>query len=59
MPLQKIKIEKNKNYYYEYKSQTLRATVKSDIDELKLTSTNIDDLYEGLISFGNDIKYGK
>lgn len=59
MPLQKIKIEKNKNYYYEYKSQTLRATVKSDIDELKLTSTNIDDLYEGLISLGYDIKYGK
>lgn len=59
LPEQKINIRKNKDYYYEYKTQSWKETIKADIDMLKEKCTCIDDLYKELIGLGYDIKNGK
>ena len=59
LPEQEIKIRKNKDYYYEYKSQSWKDTIKADIDMLKEKCSSIDELYNELIGWGYDIKIGK
>lgn len=59
LPEQKISIRKNKDYYYEYKAQSWKETIRSDIDMLKARCSNIDELYKELIGWGYDIKNGK
>lgn len=59
LPEQKITIHKNKDYYYEYKAQSWKETIKADIDMLKEKCSSIDDLYEELIGLGYDITNGK
>ena len=59
LPEQKINIHKNKDYYYEYKAQSWKETIKADIDMLKEKCDSIDELYKELIGLGYDIKNGK
>lgn len=59
LPEQKITIHKNKDYYYEYKTQSWKETIKSDIDRIKVNCSNVDELLKELIALGYDIKYGK
>lgn len=59
LPEQKITFHKNKDYYYEYKAQTWKTTIASDIDRIKGDCSDIDELFQKLISLGYDIKYGK
>lgn len=35
LPAQTISIHKNKDYYYEYKAQSWKETIKADIDRIK------------------------
>lgn len=59
LPARKIKIRNNKNYYYEYRTQTWKETIKEDIDRAKNKSDNLEQFFEELIALGYDIKYGK
>lgn len=59
LPEQTINIRKNKDYYYEYKAQSWKETIKTDIDRLKEKCSSIDELYKELIGIGYDVKNGK
>ena len=59
LPEQKFTFHKNKNYYYEYKAQSWKTTITSDIDRIKSNCSNLDELFQELISLGYTIKYGK
>lgn len=58
-PEQKITFHKKRDYYYEYKEQTWKTTITSDIDRIKDKCHNMDEFYQELIGLGYDIKYGK
>lgn len=58
-PEQKITFRKKRDYYYEYKEQTWKTTITSDIDRIKDKCHNMDEFYQELIGLGYDIKYGK
>ena len=59
LPAQKIEFHKKKNYYYEYKSQTWRETIKNDIDFVKEKCSSTDELLDELVALGYEIKLGK
>lgn len=59
LPAQTISIHKNKDYYYEYKAQSWKETIKADIDRIKTKCSSIDEMYEELIALGYDITNGK
>lgn len=58
-PEQKITFHKHKDYYYEYKEQTWKTTITSDIDRIKDKCHSMDEFYQELIGLGYNIKYGK
>ncbi len=56
MPLHKISIKKNKDYYYQWKSATWTESIKSDVDNLLKESISFQNLLDNLVAMGYEIK---
>ena len=59
MPKRTFSKIKNKDYYYQYKEQTWKEKIKSDVDDTILKCTTLDEFLDELSILGYEIKRGK
>lgn len=59
MPKRTFSKVKNKDYYYQYKQQSWKEKIKSDVDNLIPKCNNVEELLEELSILGYEIKRGK
>ena len=59
MPKRKFSKIKNKDYYYQYKEQTWKEKIETDVEHLLPKCNSIDELLDKLSILGYEIKRGK